>query len=96
MYFLLGEKHTMGRNKFKIWKHVMPVQNCKSSRGNMIKSGFKCNYCHQVFSGGAPRINIHLGKIKGHGIKVCENVSQVQEGHSAFGLAENRGNSQRP
>lgn len=99
MYLLLGEKHTMGRNKCKSWKHVTPVKKWPSERGNVIESGFICTYCQQVFSGGAYRIKVHLGENKGRGrgIRICKNAPHVQEkGHSVFGLAENRGHSQRP
>ena len=38
--------------------------------------GFKCNFCHGEFPGGATRIKAHLAGVSGHDIVACVAVSQ--------------------
>ena len=59
----------MGRGKHEhCWKHVTEVENGRK---------WICNYCNDKFSGGASRIQAHLGlNGKGGGIRRCSNYHE--------------------
>jgi len=57
----------MGRGKHEhCWKHVTRVEN---------ENKWICNYCNDKFSGGASRIEAHLGG-KGGGIRRCSHYHE--------------------
>lgn len=60
----------MGRGKHEhCWKHVTRVEN---------ENKWICKYCNDKFSGGASRIEAHLGlNGKGGGIRRCSNYPPV-------------------
>jgi DNA-directed RNA polymerase subunit RPC12/RpoP len=68
----LGKILIMGRGKNDCWSHVTKVENGKK---------WICKYCNQKFSGGASRIEAHLGG-KGGGIRRCSNYRINQEDYN--------------
>lgn len=66
----LGKVLIMGRGKHEhCWKHVTRVEN---------ENKWICKYCNDKFSGGASRIEAHLGlNGKGGGIRRCSNYPPV-------------------
>jgi len=59
----------MGRGKHEhCWKHVTRIENGRK---------WICNYCNDKFSGGASRIEAHLGlNGKGGGIRRCSKYHE--------------------
>lgn len=65
----------MGRKTDQFWVHVEKLPNRR----------FKCKFCGSVFCGGASRIKVHLARLQGQGIAVCEKVPEAVQA-KALGL----------
>ena len=71
MDLCLGKILIMGRKRNEeCRKHVTEIENGR-------KKKWKCNYCNIEYSGGATRIQTHLGLNGKRGIKRCSNYPPV-------------------
>ncbi|XP_031388203.1 probable disease resistance protein At4g27220 [Punica granatum] len=76
----MGKPRKPGKPKHPCWEYVKPIQD----PANPSKKRWQCNYCNKDYSGGAARIQVHLGLVIGQGIEPCQkfkkgHMSQVPE-----------------
>ena len=68
----------MVRKRDRVWEHVEKQNNGR----------FKCNFCENIFAGGATRIKYHLAGAKGHDINICTKVPKGVQEEASLAIGE--------